>query len=698
MPLPYFTLSRPCLLAGALAAGLFATHAEAQTPGGEKHLREPVTAKDAPNGSSLKASAYYHFALGHLYEELAGAYNNRTDYINTAIDNYRQAIKDDPQASFLVQDIAELYRLSGRIREAVEEAQGALKSNPDDLNARRVLAQIYTQGIGDAQSNHVDESMARRAIEQYKFIVAKEPKDTQSLAVLGRLDRVVGDSVGAEASFRKILEMEPDNEDAVTGLASVYADRNDPKQAAELLEKLTTKTPTARSLVALASEYEQMKQFGLAADTYAKAVELDPSRPELKGALAQDQAQAGRFDDAIKTFQDMAGGNPQDPVPYLGMAQIYRDQRKYDKAQDAVAKAKAIDPENLDVRLEEARLLDAEGKIGQAITVLKTVIDSANRRAGGTSPQARADLLESLGALYRSDQQYDHAVETFHQAATLNPAKANIESLQVIETYRAQKQYSKALAESDSALAKAPDDRPLLEARAEVLTDQGKSDEAIATLKKLLNGKNDREVYLAMADAYAKAKNYDQVNEALTAAGKLSTTKEDRANVAFTGGSLYERQKKYDLAEKYFRASLEIDPDNATVLNYLGYMLADQGVRLPEAQQFIDRAVHIEPNNYAYLDSLGWVYYHQNKLPEAEQQLRRSLEMSVGNDPTIHDHLGDVYSKEGKLKEAIEQWQASLNAAKSSSADLEPDEVGKVQRKLEGARVRLAKEQAPPPR
>ena len=440
-----------------------------------------------------------------------------------------------------------------------------------------------------------------------------------------------------------------------------------------------------------------MKQFGLAADAYAKAVELDPSRPEIRTALAQNQAQAGRFDDAIKTFQDMADASPQESMPYLGMAQIYRDQRKLDKAQDALAKAKAIDPDNLDVRLEEARVLDAQGKIKDAISVLKGVIDLANRRSGGTSPEARADLLESLGALYRTDQQYDRAVDTFHQAAALSSGKANVETLQVIETYRAQKQYAKALAEADTALAKAPNERPLLEARAEVLTDQGKSDEAVATLKKLLGGKNDREVYLAMGDAYSKAKKYDEMSEALNSAEKLSTTKEDRANVAFMRGSLYERQKKYDLAEKYFRASLDIDPNNATVLNYLGYMLADQGLRLPEAQSFIDRAVSLEPNNYAYLDSLGWVYYHENKLPDAEQQLRRSLDMSVGNDPTIHDHLGDVYLKEGKLKEAIEQWQASLNAAKTSpNAELEPDELGKVQKKLDNARVRLAKEQAPP--
>jgi tetratricopeptide (TPR) repeat protein len=131
-------------------------------------------------------------------------------------------------------------------------------------------------------------------------------------------------------------------------------------------------------------------------------------------------------------------------------------------------------------------------------------------------------------------------------------------------------------------------------------------------------------------------------------------------------------------------------------LNYLGYMLADRNVRLDEAQQLIQKAVDLEPSNYAFLDSLGWVYYRMNRLSEAEKELTRSLQMS-DKDPTIHDHLGDVYFKQGKLKEAIAQWQSSLKAYNANSpSEAEPDELAKVQKKLDSARVRLAKESGPP--
>jgi tetratricopeptide (TPR) repeat protein len=686
----YFkSLALICLL----TAGLAGAQTQAVSNQQSNTTKLPPATKQA---SSLKASAYYHFSLGHLYEEMAASYGNRTDYVNKAIDNFRLAMKEDPSASFLVEDIAELYRVSGRIREAVEEAQGALKTNPDDLNARRVLAHIYAQQIGDAQANHIDEGMARRAVEQYKIIAEKDPKDVESLVMLGRLDRVLGDSVDAEAAFKKAMESDADNEDAAMGLAGVYADRGDMKASSALLEKLTQKDPTPRGLVTLASNYEGMKEYSLAADAYKKAINLDPNRAELKAALAQDLALAERYDEALKTYQEMAEANPQDAQPYLGMAQAYQQQHKVDDARRMIEKGKQLDPDNIEIRYSEVRLLEQEGKRADAIAVLKGILDSTARR--NYDPQqrvTRAKILEEMGELYRKNEQYDLALDTFRQMATLNPDSGALASAQIIDTYRASKDYAKADQESAAAATKYPNDRVLHEVRAELLSDEGKTEAAVAELRKLLDGKNDRQVYLEMADAYQKAKNFTETGKVLDEAEKLSKDAESRSSVEFTRGAMYERQKKYDLAEKAFRKVLDSDPKNASALNYLGYMLADQNVRLDEAQDLIKRAVTLEPSNYAFLDSLGWVYYRLNRLDDAEQELTRSLQMS-DKDPTIHDHLGDVYFKQGKLKEAIAQWQSSLKAYSTSSpSEAEPDELAKVQKKLDSARVRLAKEAGP---
>ena len=180
--------------------------------------------------------------------------------------------------------------------------------------------------------------------------------------------------------------------------------------------------------------------------------------------------------------------------------------------------------------------------------------------------------------------------------------------------------------------------------------------------------------------------------KSLDEAEKLSKSKEEKETVYFMRGAMFERMKNFDAAEAEFKKVLDVNPDNTSALNYLGYMLADRNVRLEEAQGLIEKAVNREPNNGAYLDSLGWVYFRLNKYPEAEQTLRKALE-SMGKDATVHDHLGDVYFKEGKVREAVMQWQTSLKAWQAGPpSEADQADVAKVQKKLDSAKVRLARE------
>jgi Flp pilus assembly protein TadD len=121
-------------------------------------------------------------------------------------------------------------------------------------------------------------------------------------------------------------------------------------------------------------------------------------------------------------------------------------------------------------------------------------------------------------------------------------------------------------------------------------------------------------------------------------------------------------------------------------------MLADKNSRLPEALKLIRKAVELEPMNGAYLDSLGWCYFKMGDYELAEDNLRQAVDRDQ-TDPTVHDHLGDLYEKTGRVRLAAAQWELALaQFAKSIPADIEPGDVAKVQKKLEGARVKLARQ------
>src|ERR1700681_1311282 len=86
--------------------------------------------------SSDKASAYYNYSLGHMYAELATSNGNRGEYFNRAVESYRAALKADPSATFISEELSDLYIQSGRLREAVLDAEEAIKQSPNDLNSR----------------------------------------------------------------------------------------------------------------------------------------------------------------------------------------------------------------------------------------------------------------------------------------------------------------------------------------------------------------------------------------------------------------------------------------------------------------------------------------------------------------------------------------------------------------------------------
>ena len=650
-----------------------------------------VVGQTAPAGKSTdRSSAYYHYALGHMYAEQAG---NKGDYLNRAIENLRLALKADPTATFISEELSDLYVQSGRLREAVQDAEEALRTNPNDLNARRILGRIYTRMIGDSQQGKVNDEMLKKAIEQYTKIVEGEPKDIDTWLMLGRLQKIALNSVESEKAYKKVLEIDPNHEDALTGLAVVYADLGDSQRSSDLLKKLTEKNPSPRTLMALASQYEQMKDYTLAAETLRKALELQPENTDVKRAYAQNLLLADKYDEALAIYNDIAADDPKDWQSQLRISQIYRQKKDFAKAREASKKALAIEPKNLEVQYNEVNILESEGKNTEAIAALKDLlINTAKRSYSAGEKSNRALLLERLGLMHRSSEQFEEAVAVFRQIADLDTTLGARAEAQIIDTYRASKDFQKALQESDAAAKKYPDDKMLLAVRSSVLAEVGRADEAATELKKLLDGKNDRETYISLAQVYEKGKNFTEMAKAVDAAEKLSDSKEEKESILFMRGSMYEKMKKFDAAETEFRKVLEINPKNASALNYLGYMLADRNVRVNDAVGYIKEALEIEPNNPAYLDSLGWAYYRTGDLAQAEEYLRRAVDR-FSKDPTVHDHLGDVYFKQGNLKDAITHWQSSIKEWENASpSERDATEVAKVQKKLDSAKVRLARE------
>ena len=640
-------------LAGSLACASFAQSAPAAPP---------------TPASDDKAGAYYNFAMGRLYAELAAAEGSRED-VTKAIHYYQEAIKLDPTAGLILEELTDLYIKTNRLADAVDQAEGLLKLDPANLDARRTLAQIYVHlATGDTPNAKMDENYLHKAIDQYRKVTEQAPKDAESWSYLGRLYRASSDSVAAEKAFNSALQAEPDNEDALMGLAAVYADTGDSAKALEKLKTLTDKSPNERTLGVLAQQYESMKDFKSAAEALQRAVALDPDDEGLQKGLAEDLLEGGQFDDSLKIYKQLATDNPREPLYRLRVALLYRVKHDYPAAEKALAAAQLLDADSVGVREEHVFLLDAEGKTGEAIAAMKSLLDALpHRNYNADDARVRARLVRHLAILYRDAKQYPAAIDAFRQYATIETDDdGQVEAAaQIVDT---------DLAAGDLAAAER---------------------EAQAGTKKFADNRGAScELQLALAEVYEQSKHWNEMMKALDRADQFASTGREKEQAYFMRGAGLERQKQFDQSEAAFRKVLELNPKNAGALNYLGYMLADRNVRLEEAYDLIKRAVDLEPDNGAYLDSLGWVYFRQGKLDDARGLLERALERMP--DPTVRDHLGDVYLKLGKTKEAIAQWQDSLREfQKAAQQEADPEEMASVNRKLDEAQAKLAAETHP---
>lgn len=643
-----------------------------------------------------KAQAYYHYSLAHIYEELVTMYG-QTEYASKAIEEYRLAIANDPSSGYLSSGLAELYAKTGRIRDAVMEAQDILTRDPNNIDARKLLGRIYLRSLGDTQAGAQSQQMLKLAIEQYEAIVKAEPDSVDDHLLLGRLYRLNSEIVKAEQEFKTAVKLDPTSEDAVTTLAYLYNEQGNGKKAAEILNGVPDADRTSKLYSALGFTYEQQKDYPKAIAAYKEAVDQDKDNLDAMRGLAQNLMNDGQTDAALDEYKQIVDADQQDPQSYMRMAEIYRRTGRFDQALDTLKKAEMYVQDSLEVPYNMAVIYQAQGKFDEAEKILLNLVQKTDKSESTYSngdQNNRSVFLERLGGLYRDTNRTQQAVDTFRKMLALGGENATRAYQEIVETYRDAKQWPQATAVAQEAVEKFPNDRSLKLMLASQLADTGKPDQALEQARSLLKGTpDDREVYLSLGNMYMRLKRWKEAEESLNKALELSTKPEDKDYVNFVIASAYERQKKYDEAEMMFKKLLSNDPNNGMVLNYLGYMLADRGVRVEEALGYLKKAVQLDPQNGAYLDSIGWAYYKVGDYPLAEENLRRATDR-IGSDPTVQDHLGEVYAKTGRLKLAAAAWERALDEwNKSVPADVDQNDVAKVQKKLESAKVKLAKQQ-----
>ena len=180
-----------------------------------------------------------------------------------------------------------------------------------------------------------------------------------------------------------------------------------------------------------------------------------------------------------------------------------------------------------------------------------------------------------------------------------------------------------------------------------------------------------------VANFYKNSKEYDQAIKLYSLIiNSLPKNAEIKSDLLYRRGASYERLKDYSNADKDLLRSLEINPDDAYVLNYLAYSWLERDYKIDKAIEMLENAYASKSDDPYIIDSIGWAYYLVNDFVKAEFFLKRAVEL-MPEDPIVNDHYADILWRLDRKIQARYFWSMVLKME-----DVKQDLIDQIQIKL----------------
>ncbi|RNF84115.1 tetratricopeptide repeat protein [Montanilutibacter psychrotolerans] len=422
------------------------------------------------------------------------------------------------------------------------------------------------------------------------------------------------DESGARRKLSALLAS-PGDDGWRQALGVVSSGSRDSQQAARLVEYLVEgdrMPPVLLAWIAFGGLAQRLEQPALAERIVNEVVRRFPGEPRVALLRASQLREAGKPDEARAALAAISDQAESNAMLRLSIADEYDELGDLARAEQVLARGPQDDQT---YALRASLLARAEDNAG-----LASLYEALAR--DGARPDPRRRLL--LGQIAEFLKRFDEALE-WYRGVPGGPQK-------------------------QSARLRA----------ANVLHELKRGDEAFAALRELqadaaVPDEARQGAYLLEGELHQR--DNDDAGE-LDAYARALAAFPDDAGALYARALYWERHDDIPRAEADFRKILVSDPDSVSVLNALGYTLADRTTRYQEALELIDRARTAEPDNAAIIDSYGWVLYRLGRHEEALVELRRAF--ALRKDPEIGAHLGELLWVLGKQDEARKYFDEAL--------------------------------------
>ena len=447
-----------------------------------------------------------------------------------------------------------------------------------------------------------------------KLLQGKNAADEEVLYLAAEIYERQGRYEEAQDKYKEIIAQDKSAEVAWYRLSQLYNKMHDlPGTLKSLQELLAIYPNNDRAHYHLANLNRRMGQFKSAKIHYRKALKFNPSLVEAWRNLASVYEQENNTLEALNCYQKITEVQPGDEYAHSRIIQIYLIEKKPQKAIQYLAKLERIEPDNIQIKLNLGKIHFEEGEFDKALVVYQNIL------------QLKPDFHSIRfyqGVVLEEMDRIEDAIITFQEI----PPEATIyieASLHLAYLLQKQSEFDSSLAVLKNALKFKPDVPELYDLTASAHERKGEIDLAVQTLEESLK--------------------YHDKNE----------------RINYHLGALYDQVGRFEDCVFQMKKVINLNPNHASALNYLGYTYTENNVNIDEAYELIHRAMTIRPDDGFIIDSLAWIQFKRGNFEESLKLLKKAQKI-VPEEPIVYEHLGDVYLALGQRKRAREYLTKAL--------------------------------------
>jgi len=546
------------------------------------------------------------------------------------------------------------------------------KTEKQKTSAPVTLNQLDPDYLYLAAQNALNQGNHAMAAQLLDVLVQKDPRATLPRLQLAALLLQMGEMKSAETHLQKLRL----STDALTKqerirmhalYARLLAARQQWSEALNELVMLQQEAPDNEEAYILEAQVHMARKHStLALQAIDEGLEhhVAPRLLLLKAKLLMN---TGNLEQAERTVKRLRKIQPENDAAVLLQGEIAVKQHVPGRREQLYREFLREYPAALRVGNALGRLLINENRIREAVKVYKRL---ASQTGGNVS------ILKTLGLLYFQQGDYVQAEKVFHDIEAQSSQQDEDVNFYLASSLEAQGKFDAAYRKYQQIEegAKHFYDAQLRLAAIDIRQQQVSKGEQ--RIRKVLQKKPSMlQAWEMLSGLLLEQKQYAQLIRETDA---IASTANATDSLLYNRAVAFEFLARYQDMEASLGRILKHNPRHAESLNFLGYSLADRGVRLDEAETLIRRALDIRPDNPYYLDSLAWVYYRQGRVEDAVVVQQKAL-AKLHDDPVMHEHLGDMFRNLGKRRKAAEEYHKALELNHNKPMEIK-EKLSRVQR------------------